>query len=68
VFWVRSSLSPPPGTLLETTVDAVGTHVVMDDGIPVITDDVVSDAQTQGASTSCSRSSAVRVGIAGVSH
>ena len=37
----------------------------MYDGIPVITDDCVSDAQTQGAATTCSSISAVRFGMEG---
>ena len=47
-------------------VAAVGTHVVMDGGIPVITDTVVSDAQTLGAATTCSSIYAVRFGMEGV--
>jgi hypothetical protein len=35
----------------------------MDDCILVIVDDFVSDDQTQGAATTCSRSSAVRFGL-----
>jgi hypothetical protein len=38
----------------------------MDGGIAVITADVVSDAQTQGAASTCSSSSAVRFGLEGV--
>jgi hypothetical protein len=43
----------------------VATDNHVDGGIPVITDDVVSDAQIQGAATTCSGSSAVRVGREG---
>ena len=38
----------------------------MFDGIPVITDDFVSDAQTQGAATTCSSIYAARFGMEGV--
>ena len=62
----HSSLRRSSGNLLETTVDSFGNHVVMYDRIPVITDDVVSDAQTQGASTNCSSIYAVRFGMEGV--
>jgi hypothetical protein len=58
-----SSLRRNSGVLLETTVDAVGTHVVMDDGILVVTDDVVRSAQVQGASITCFSFHAVRFGL-----
>lgn len=61
-----SSLRRASGNLLETTVDAFGKHVVMYDGIPVLVDDFVSDAQTQGASSTCSSIYAVRFGMEGV--
>ena len=61
-----SSLRRSSGNLLETTVDAFGRHVVMYDGIPVLADDNVSDAQTQGSATQCSSIYAVRFGMEGV--
>jgi HK97 family phage major capsid protein len=61
-----SSLRRSSGNLLETTVDAFGRHVVMYDGIPVLADDNVSDAQTQGSGTQCSSIYAVRFGMEGV--
>ena len=61
-----SSLRRASGSILETTVDAFGRHVVMYDGIPVLADDNVSDAQTQGTATQCSSIYAVRFGMEGV--
>jgi hypothetical protein len=61
-----SSLRRSSGIMLETTVDAFGRHVVMYDGIPVLVDDNVSDAQTQGTSNTCSSIYAVRWGMEGV--
>jgi HK97 family phage major capsid protein len=61
-----SDLRRTSGSVLETTVDAFGRHVVMYDGIPVLADDNVSDAQTQGTSTQCSSIYAVRFGMEGV--
>ena len=61
-----SSLRRASGNLLETTVDAFGRHVVMYDGIPVLADDNVSDAQTQGTGTQLSSIYAVRFGMEGV--
>ena len=60
-----SSLRRATGIMLETTVDAFGRHVVMYDGIPVLVDDNVSDAQTQGIQQ-CSSIYAVRFGMEGV--
>ena len=61
-----SSLRRASGSILETTVDAFGRHVIMYDGIPVLADDNVSDAQTQGSATQCSSIYAVRFGMEGV--
>jgi hypothetical protein len=61
-----SSLRRSSGAVLETTLDAFGRHVVLYDGIPVLADDNVSDAQTQGTATQCSSIYAVRFGMEGV--
>jgi hypothetical protein len=62
-----SSLRRATGNLLETTVDAFGRHVTMYDGIPVLVDDFVSDAQAQGTSGNvCSSLYAVKFGMDGV--
>jgi hypothetical protein len=41
-------------------------HALFYDGIPVVTDDFVSDAQTQGSSNVCSSIYAVKYGELGV--
>lgn len=61
-----NSLRRASGSILETTVDAFGRHVVMYDGIPVLADDNVSDTQTQGSASTCSSIYAVRFGMEGV--
>jgi len=54
------------GAVLKTTVDQFGQHVVREDGTPVVVDDFVSDAQTQGSRIVTSSIYAVRVGMEGV--
>ena len=62
-----SSLRRASGNVLETAVDAFGRHVTMYDGIPVLTDDFVSDGQTQGTSGAvCSSVYAVKFGMDGL--
>lgn len=45
-----SSLRRASGNLLETSTDAFGRRVDMYDGIPLVVDDYISNAQTKGAS------------------
>lgn len=61
-----NTLRRASGSILETSVDAFGRHVVLYDGIPVLADDNISDAQTQGSSSACSSIYAVRFGMEGV--
>ena len=61
-----NALRRASGSILETTVDVFGRHVVMYDGIPVLADDNVSDTQTQGSASTCSSIYAVRFGMEGV--
>jgi HK97 family phage major capsid protein len=61
-----NTLRRASGSILETSVDAFGRHVVLYDGIPVLPDDNISDAQTQGTGTQCSSIYAVRFGMEGV--
>ncbi|HQY31562.1 MAG TPA: phage major capsid protein [Thermomicrobiales bacterium] len=61
-----SSLRRNSGIMLETSVDQFGQHVLSYDGVPVLVDDNVSDAQTQGSSNACSSIYAVRWGMEGV--
>ncbi len=68
-----SSLRRASGNLLETDVDAFGRRALFYDGIPLITDDFVGDAQTKGTSgAQCSSVYAVRfgqgVGVMGLEH
>jgi hypothetical protein len=67
-----SSLRRSSGNLLETDVDAFGRRALFYDGIPVIVDDFVSDAQTQGSSNQCSSVYAVKfgqgTGLLGLEH
>ncbi|MDP9379476.1 MAG: phage major capsid protein [Chloroflexota bacterium] len=58
-----SSLRRSSGAMLETGVDQFGQHVTYYDGIPVETDDNISDAQTVGTSTNCSSMYAVKFGF-----
>lgn len=62
-----SSLRRASGSILETTVDAFGRHVVAYDGIPVLVDDFILDTQVQGTSGAvCSSLYAVKFGMEGV--
>jgi HK97 family phage major capsid protein len=61
-----SSLRRASGAILETTVDVFGQHVVMYDGIPVLTDDFISIAEVQGGENAASSIFAVRFGTDGV--
>ncbi len=54
------------GNILETTVNQFGQHVIMYDGIPVLTDDWIDTAQTVGADTDCTTIFAVKFGADGV--
>lgn len=58
-----SSLRRASGAVLETGVDQFGQHVTYYDGIPVETDDNISDAQTAGTSTNTSTIYAVKFGF-----
>ena len=58
-----SSLRRASGAVLETGVDQFGQHVTYYDGIPVETDDNISDAQTVGTSTNTSTIYAVKLGF-----
>lgn len=58
-----SSLRRASGNLLETDVDDFGQRALFYDGIPVVIDDFVSDAQVQGSSGAvCSSVYAVKFG------
>jgi HK97 family phage major capsid protein len=61
-----SSLRRASGAVLETTVNQFGQHVLSYDGIPIIVDDFISDAQTQGTETAASSIYALRFGMDGV--
>ena len=68
-----SSLRRSTGNLLETDVDAFGQRALFYDGIPLVVDEFVSDAQVKGSSgTVCSSIYAVKfgqgVGVAGLEH
>ena len=58
-----SSLRRAAGAVLETGVDQFGQHVTYYDGIPVETDDNISDSQTTGTSTNTSTIYAVKFGF-----
>ncbi len=58
-----SSLRRSSGAVLETGVDQFGQHVTYYDGIPVETDDNISDAQVVGTSTNASTIYAVKFGF-----
>ena len=58
-----SSLRRASGNLLETEVDQFGQRALVYDGIPLVVDDFVSDAQAKGSSGSvCSSVYAVKFG------
>jgi len=58
-----SALRRNSGTLLEVSVDGFGSRAVMYDGIPVETDENLSDSETQGSSAGiCSSIYAVKFG------
>jgi hypothetical protein len=67
-----SSLRRASGSLLETDVDQFGQRALYYDGIPVIVDDFVSDAQTQGSVSNASSIYAVKfgqaTGVMGLEH
>jgi hypothetical protein len=68
-----SSLRRASGAVLETDVDQFGLRVLSYDGIPLVVDDFVSDAQTKGTSGAvCSSVYAVKfgqgVGVMGLEH
>lgn len=68
-----SSLRRASGNLLEVDVDAFGRRALMYDGIPLITDDFISDVQVRGTSGAvCSSVYAVKfgqsVGLMGLEH
>jgi HK97 family phage major capsid protein len=54
------------GAILETSVNEFGQHVLVYDGIPIVVDDFISDAQTQGSANTCSSIYCVRFGMDGV--
>jgi len=58
-----SSLRRASGAVLETGVDQFGQHVTFYDGIPVETDDNISDTQTVGTSTNTSTIYAAKFGF-----
>ena len=61
-----SSLRRASGNILETTVNQFGQHVVMYDGIPVLTDDWIPVDETQGTESAASSIYAVKFGADGV--
>ncbi len=67
-----SSLRRASGSLLETDVDQFGQRALYYDGIPVIVDDFISDAQTQGSVSNASSIYAVKfgqaTGVMGLEH
>jgi HK97 family phage major capsid protein len=68
-----SSLRRASGNLLETGVDAFGRRALFYDGIPLLVDDFISDAQTLGSSGAvCSSVYAVKFGqgegVLGLEH
>jgi HK97 family phage major capsid protein len=68
-----SSLRRASGNLLETDVDAFGQRALFYDGLPLVVDEFVSDAQTKGTSGAvCSSVYAVKfgqgVGVMGLEH
>jgi len=67
-----SSLRRASGNLLETDVDQFGQRALFYDGIPVLVDDFISDAQTQGSVNTTSSIYAVKfgqaTGVMGLEH
>lgn len=68
-----SSLRRASGNLLETDVDAFGQRALFYDGIPLVVDEFISDAQVKGSSgATCSSIYAVKfgqgVGVMGLEH
>jgi hypothetical protein len=68
-----SALRQASGNLLETDVDAFGQRALFYDGIPLVVDEFVSDAQTTGTSGAvCSSVYAVKFGqgsgVMGLEH
>ncbi len=61
-----SNLRRASGNLLEVDVNEFGRRALYYDGIPIVVDDFVSDAQTQGSSNVCSSIYAVKLGQVGV--
>ncbi|MFL5759818.1 MAG: major capsid protein [Thermomicrobiales bacterium] len=61
-----SNLRRASGNLLEVDVNQFGRRALYYDGIPIVVDDFVSDAQTQGTSNVCSSIYAVKLGQPGV--
>lgn len=58
-----SSLRRSSGAVLETGIDQFGQHVTYYDGIPVETDDNISDSQTVGTGTGASTIYAAKFGF-----
>jgi hypothetical protein len=59
-----SNLRRASGNLLETDVDQFGRRALFYDGIPLLVDDFISDAQTQGSSGAvCSSIFCVKFGM-----
>ncbi len=54
------------GSILETTVDQFGQHVLVYDGIPIVVDDWLPITETVGADTDCSSIYAVKFGADGI--
>ncbi len=68
-----SALRRASGNLLETEVDAFGQRALFYDGLPLVVDEFVSDAQTKGTSGAvCSSVYAVKfgqgAGVMGLEH
>ena len=67
-----SSLRRASGNLLETDVDQFGQRALFYGGIPLVVDDFVSDAQTQGTATNASSIYALKfgqgTGVMGLEH
>lgn len=60
------------GSVLETAINQFGQQVELYDGIPIVVDDFISDAQTQGSSSAASSIYAVKfgqgTGVLGLEH
>jgi Phage capsid family len=61
-----SNLRRASGNLLEVDVNEFGRRALFYDGIPIVVDDFVSDAQTQGSANNCSSIYAIKLGQPGV--